>query len=96
MKTKFLILAIAISAIFGLAVAYASNDAVDYNVCENIEALAGGEGSEFESPTGYPYVTVCNVAIGGSGWGTQRCKVQVITCQGGGHGCNPRPCPVHG
>ena len=54
------------------------------------EDLSGGE-SEFISPSGYPYTIVCNVAISDK----RRCKATVITCQGGGVGCNPRPCPVH-
>lgn len=57
----------------------------------NDEELSGGE-SEFSSPTGFPYTIVCNVAISDK----RRCKATVITCQGGGTGCNPRPCPVHG
>ena len=36
---------------------------------------------EFEYPNGYPYRSTC--------------KVEVITCQGGGSGCNSKKCPVH-
>ncbi len=61
----------------------------------NVEALAQSEGNNFEYTNGYPYSTTCNVAIGSNFWGTQRCKVEVIVCQGGGSGCNPKKCPVH-
>lgn len=60
----------------------------------NVEALANEE-SKFEYPDGYPYSSTCNVAIGSSIWGTKRCKVEVITCQGGGTGCTPKDCPSH-
>lgn len=55
----------------------------------NVEALADGE--EYEYPNGYPYSSTCNVSIGKG----RRCKVEIITCQGGGSGCNSKKCPVH-
>ena len=55
---------------------------------ENVEALSQ---KEFEYPNGYPYRSTCNVAIGAK----KTCKVEVITCQGGGSGCNSKKCPVH-
>lgn len=67
----------------------------------NIDALTSIEdaesgGSQFEYPDGYPFTTTCNVAIGKNWWGgTDRCEVVVITCQGGGSGCNSKKCPVH-
>lgn len=63
---------------------------------QNVEALAdGSEGNGFEYPTGAPYTTKCNVAIGKSLFGTTRCSATVITCQGGGSGCNSKKCPQH-
>ncbi len=56
---------------------------------ENAEALTNGE--EFEYPTGYPFSSRCGVKI--SRW--QKCSVMVITCQGGGSGCNSKKCPTH-
>ena len=61
----------------------------------NIEALAQNESGEFEYPNSFPFVTVCNVAIGENIFGIQRCKATIIVCQGGGNGCNSRRCPVH-
>lgn len=58
----------------------------------NIEALAGGESDKgFEYPTGAVYSMDCNVRI--SKW--VKCSVTVITCQGGGNGCNSKKCPTH-
>lgn len=58
----------------------------------NIEALAGDEsGKVFEYPTGAAYPVKCNVRI--SKW--VKCSVTVITCQGGGSGCNSKKCPTH-
>ncbi|MDE6588139.1 MAG: hypothetical protein K2K40_07360 [Paramuribaculum sp.] len=66
---------------------------------ENAEALAddneGDNTGSFEYPSGFPYSSTCNVAIGSNWLGTTRCKVEVITCQGGGSGCNSKKCPVH-
>ena len=105
MKNKFIIISTIIAlALTGLIVEINSNH--EYELSElqlaNIEALSqseseGGSGG-FEYPNGYPFTTICNVAIGTGGiFNTvQRCKVTVITCQGGGSGCNSKPCPVHG
>lgn len=61
-------------------------------LAENVEALSQEtETKDFEYPNGYPYRSICNVQIGKN----QRCKVEVITCQGGGSGCNSKKCPVH-
>ena len=56
---------------------------------QNVEALA--EKGEYDFPDGFPYTSTCNVAISKR----NRCKVEVITCQGGGSGCNTKKCPVH-
>ena len=56
---------------------------------ENIEALTQGE--EFEYPTGCPFNTTCGVRESAG----RTCKVKVITCQGGGSGCNSKKCPRH-
>ncbi|MCM1140050.1 MAG: hypothetical protein NC453_15900 [Muribaculum sp.] len=53
-------------------------------------------GKQYEYPNAYPYTTKCNVAIGKTWYGRiSRCQVEVITCQGGGSGCNSKKCPVH-
>ena len=57
----------------------------------NAEALAGPDEGSYEYPDGYAYSSTCNVVI--SKW--RRCKVEVITCQGGGNGCNSKDCPTH-
>lgn len=95
LKTGFVVVAMCsgISLFISL-----KSDAVSGLMAANIEALTqneeltGGEsGSEFESPNGFPFTVTCNVAISDK----RRCKSSVITCQGGGSGCNPRPCPAH-
>ncbi len=58
----------------------------------NVEALAQNEGSNFEYPTGKPYVFACGVKTGVF----QHCQAMIVTCQGGGSGCNSRTCPMHG
>ena len=61
---------------------------------ENAEALAnGGEDSPYEFPTGYERTSTCNVKIGDKPW--DRCKVELVSCPGGGSGCNTKKCPVH-
>lgn len=55
----------------------------------NVAALTKGE---YDYKDGFPYSFQCNVSLGG----LKRCKVTVITCQGGGSGCNERKCPMHG
>ena len=55
----------------------------------NVAALTRGE---YDYKDGFPYSFQCNVSLGG----LKRCKVTVITCQGGGSGCNERKCPMHG
>lgn len=61
---------------------------------ENVEALSRNENKDeqrYDYPDGYPFEMVCNVLISPH----KRCKTIVITCQGGGKGCNESPCPVH-
>lgn len=58
----------------------------------NVEALTLGEpGGGYEYPDGYAYSSKCNVKLGT--W--SHCRVEIITCQGGGNGCNSKKCPVH-
>jgi hypothetical protein len=64
----------------------------------NIEALTTSEettSGQYEYPDGYPYISTCNVVVGKNLFGVSRCKVDVITCQGGGSGCNSKKCPSH-
>lgn len=60
----------------------------------NVEALASGEtgGSKCEFPDAYAQTFECGGKVGVF----QYCKAMIIVCQGGGHGCNSRRCPVHG
>ena len=91
MRKKFFFIAVsaivAVSA--GIFVYLNSESRSDDMFSANVEALAD---NEYEYSDGYPFTTICGVAISNS----RRCKVTVITCQGGGSGCNSRPCPVHG
>ena len=57
----------------------------------NVEALASGEGGQYDYPDGYAYTTICGVQISKG----KKCKVEIITCQGGGNGCNTKSCPTH-
>lgn len=61
---------------------------------DNIEALTGFE-EEFEFPHGYPYPITCTVVVDSFLGIPIRCGNKVITCQGGGSGCNAQSCPLH-
>ena len=91
MRKKFFFIAVsAIVAVSAGIFAYLNSESKsDDMFSANVEALAD---NEYEYSDGYPFTTICGVAISNS----RRCKVTVITCQGGGSGCNSRPCPVHG
>ena len=91
MRKKFFFIAVsAIVAVSAGIFAYLNSESrSDDMFSANVEALAD---NEYEYSDGYPFTTICGVAISNS----RRCKVIVITCQGGGSGCNSRPCPVHG
>ena len=76
--------------------AYAEKQSKSKLLLENIEALANDDesaGSKYEYPDATPFPLTCNVQIGPRPW--NKCKVKVITCQGGGSGCNPKDCPSH-
>ena len=90
-EKKFFFIAVsAIVAVSAGIFAYLNSESKsDDMFSANVEALAD---NEYEYSDGYPFTTICGVAISNS----RRCKVTVITCQGGGSGCNSRPCPVHG
>ena len=57
----------------------------------NVEALTRDEGGQYEYPDGYMYSSICGVQISKG----KKCKVEIITCQGGGSGCNSKRCPTH-
>jgi len=57
----------------------------------NVEALTQEETGAYEYPDGYPYTTKCGVKISKFA----KCQVEIITCQGGGNGCNSKKCPTH-
>lgn len=94
-KKKFLlpcIAAVAIATFVG-AKSFKTNASESNDLLlASVEALTQNTGGgEYEFPDGYPYTSTCNVAIGKR----RRCKVEIITCQGGGSGCNRKKCPVH-
>lgn len=101
MKKKIMgliaIVAIATVAGYNVYVSQAAHNNVRLSalILANIEVLAyaegGGETGQYEYPDGYPYTMTCNVRV--SKW--KKCKVEIITCQGGGSGCNSKKCPVH-
>lgn len=94
---KFLFSAAVVAAMaIGYTFSYSDSEPALSDIeLANVEALADNEG-DFEYPTGHPYSTTCNVAIGKNFFGgTTKCKVEVIICQGGGAGCNSKKCPVH-
>lgn len=88
-------LVVSVAALVGYT-AYSSQKSAPMSnlVKANIEALADGE-SSYEYPDGFPFSFECGVKIGEGFWGDKTCSVTVVTCQGGGSGCNSRPCPVH-
>lgn len=59
---------------------------------QNVEFLDNPEtstGHEKDQPLKFR----CGAPLNG---GHDICKFMVISCQGGGSGCTPRPCSVHG
>ena len=65
-------------------------------IIANIEALSEDEPGGYEYPTGKENSFECGATIGEI-WGfTKTCSFTVITCPGGGSGCNTRPCSEHG
>lgn len=75
------------------------SDTDDDLFLKNVEALAdeeNGNGGLFEYPDGFPYSFTCNVKTGEGIIFDDYCSATVVTCQGGGRGCNSRRCPVHG
>lgn len=102
---KKLILSLAAAAIvaagFGAYKAYESyNVSADSLLKMNLNVLAQNEtggsegGSAYEYPDGYAFLHECGVKIK-SGLFNTTCKVTVISCQGGGAGCNSSGCPTH-
>lgn len=90
MKRLLISAAAAAALVTGLALGLHSMRNLDPILEANVEALTSGEGN-YDYPDGYPYSVKCNVSLGG----LRKCQATVITCQGGGSGCNERPCPVH-
>lgn len=100
MKVKFII-----AATLFLAMVYAGYSVYESTTLTeaekfmkaNVEALTNdesGEGAGFEYPNAFPLTFKCNVKIG-SGILGGKCSATIVTCQGGGNGCNSRKCPVH-
>ena len=96
MKKNYL--KIALVSAFAMAAGYnVYSSQKEVNLSEmalaNIEAIANDEnGGDYEYSDGQPYVSECGVKVGIF----QYCKATVISCQGGGKGCNPKGCPQHG
>ena len=59
----------------------------------NVEALAQDEDNYYDKR--YPLTMKCGVMIDDGWLCDTTCEVTIITCQGGGSGCTPSPCPVH-
>lgn len=63
-------------------------------LAKNIEALTG---DEITKPWVYPEgVESGRFECGGKYPDGKKCTFKVVTCAGGGKGCNPRPCNIHG
>ena len=98
MKKKVIMLsciaAVAIATFVGTK-AFQSNAYENGLLNQNVEALSqgdgDGDGSYFACPTCYPYFMTCNVQISRR----KTCLVDIIWCEGGGEGCNPKKCPTH-
>ncbi len=91
MKKKIITIA-AIGSFVLLTAAYTffftEKNQINSLMLENIEALADSEGSDHSKDQ--PFVITCNTPyLNGA------CTSTVITCQGGGSGCTPRPCSIH-
>lgn len=98
MRTKFILSFFAFASISGAIYISASSKHETENdlFVQNVEALTEtNDVKTFDYPTGLPYTCKCGVAIGKNFFGTSRCNVTVITCQGGGSGCNEKKCPQH-
>lgn len=94
---KNLVIRLTIAIVIILSIGYGginlfhTNRVTECNILKaNLAALSGSNG-EYDYSDGYPYSTICNVAISKN----KRCKVEIIICQGGGKGCNEKKCPVH-
>lgn len=99
-KILFLLMAVMAIAVFGVSrYGSVSPSENDYSLLiQNVEALTDPEDNgtkQFVYPNGYPYDGTCKVAIGKGFFGTRRCDNPLISCQGGGVGCNPVDCPIH-
>lgn len=95
MKKLFGTMAVA-AALFAGYSAYEAqngNDITNFALA-NVEALA--QSGEYEYPNGAPYSFICGASTGKYWWGETKCSRTVITCQGGGTGCNTSKCPLHG
>jgi len=93
------VVAVAIFAGYNVYQSNVNNEEMSSIVLENVEALAdeeNGNGGLFEYPDGFPYSFTCNVKTGEGIIFDDYCSATVVTCQGGGRGCNSRRCPVHG
>lgn len=93
-RKKIIFVVAIIATIIGNNVYHKQNTAILSEVVSaNIEALANDEDGtkEYEYPKAYPVTLTCNVRTGKH----QKCQVSVISCQGGGSGCNSKKCPTH-
>ena len=95
MKKLFGTMAVAAALFVGYSAyeAQNGNDITNFALA-NVEALA--EGGEYEYPDGAPYSFTCGIATSEGFWGENKCARRVVTCQGGGRGCNSSKCPSHG
>lgn len=74
---------------------YLQNHTENPLLMENVEALTNNEGgsSSWVYPDG---IESGKFSCGARLANGSKCSFIVITCTGGGKGCNPRPCNIHG
>ena len=72
--------------------AYSPQSEEDALLLENVEALTKGDVTGNTHPKSMESHFKCGVPMGGG----SSCTTEVISCPGGGTGCTPRKCPIHG
>ena len=94
MSKKFILSLVMVTAVVAAGYvgygSYGQQSEKDALLLENVEALAKDpEGNTVRN--GMESHFKCGVPYQGSA-----CTTEVITCPGGGTGCTPRNCPLHG
>ncbi|MCM1093925.1 MAG: hypothetical protein NC421_08220 [Lachnospiraceae bacterium] len=96
MKKQINLIILGIAFMGGIAMAWQSNKAnavQSDTTLANIEAISEDEGDwDYEDGTESGRFE-CGAPLSNNGG---KCTTMVVTCQGGGSGCNERKCKVHG